>query len=67
MARYKEYEKKDIVGSIRMDCYVNKKSEFEFKYRCIPDLGNEKDIVLFNNSMEAQKYMIKLGYKEWMV
>ena len=67
MARYKEYEKKDIVGSIRIDCYIGETNNLFINYRCIPDLGNEKDIVIFSNPKAAENYMEDLGYKEWMI
>lgn len=65
MARYKEYEKGDIIGSIRMDCYIGTEGEFSIKYRCIEDVRDESKVINYRYPIHAEKHMRKLGYTEY--
>lgn len=73
MARYKEYKKGNILGSIRMFGHYNSPEGFWFEYICVEDINktcyredilNSPNKLRFNDPKDAENYMLKLGYKE---
>jgi len=65
MARYRDYEKGNTIGSIRMFGCIDK-DKFYIEYKCIEDVSRE-DISssMFDNPMDAVNHMTGLGYREY--